>query len=631
VTKHSCFARACVPSAAPEMADWWLTMKKMRISMQLFMLVGAMMVVFAGMTFFQIRSATTAIYSERYEMLRTQVETAISVMKTYDDRAKAGEFSVQDAKKKAFEMLNKMKFEPDGYFFGYDYDVVLVFHPTSPSVGKSNKGKTDPNGYAYRDDLVKYGREGGGYVEFIGPKPGHDPNDYSFPKAAYAKAYEPWQIVVVTGLYTDDLAANVRSEVTKTVVGSLLLFALALAAAYMVIRNITGPLKSIHDALEAVADENVDITIPHTDMGNEVGLMAKATQSLQQKIRERHAMAARQKQQEQQFDAERQGNADRQLEEARQQEHAVSTIGISLKEIAKGDLTVRCADLGPKYNALRNDFNEALERLEEAMARVSLKGNDIAVSKEEIRRASGELASRTERQAANLEETSAALDELAVAVRQTADGAKDAASRVGMVRTEAQQSDAIVEKAIEAMSGIEQSSTEITKIIGVIDEIAFQTNLLALNAGVEAARAGESGKGFAVVAQEVRELAQRSATAAKEIKTQIARSSAQVGEGVQMVGQAGEALKRISDQIAGANDIVAKISHSAQEQDVTLRSISSAMNQLDTATQQNAAMAEETTASAEVLANDTGDLLDLIRGFKTSAAQHNQQRMRMAG
>jgi methyl-accepting chemotaxis protein len=408
------------------------------------------------------------------------------------------------------------------------------------------------------------------------------------------------------------------------------IFVLALIAAYFVIRNITKPLKAIHDALEAVADENVDIAIPHTDLSNEIGMMATATKSLQDKVRERHALAARQEEQQRELDGERSQNAEAQLAEARQQAHVVSTIGQSLEQLAHGDLTVRCADLGPKYAALRDNFNDALARLEEAMARVNLKGNDIAVSKEEIRRASGELATRTERQAANLEETSAALDELTVAVRQTADGAREAATRVGTVSDEARQSDEIVTKAINAMSGIEQSSAEITKIIGVIDEIAFQTNLLALNAGVEAARAGESGKGFAVVAQEVRELAQRSAAAAKEIKDQIARSSAQVEQGVQLVGQTGEALKRISDQIASANDIVSKISHSAQEQDTTLRSISSAVNQLDTATQQNAAMAEETTASAEVLANDTGDLLELIRSFKTSQAGAGQPQYRMA-
>jgi len=605
-------------------------MKNLKISLQLIVLIGGLMAAFAAATYFQVRSSTATIYQQRYELLRTQVETALSVLKDFNDRAVAGEFTVEEAKTRAYEMLNKLRFEPDGYFFGYDYDVVMIFHPTSKDVGKSNKGKPDANGFAYRDELVRLGQQGGGFVEFIGPKPGKDPEDRSYPKASYGKAFEPWKIVIVTGLYTDDLKAEIRSSVIKTISWSAGIFVLALVAAYFVIRNITGPLKAIHDALEAVADENVSIAIPHTDMRNEIGLMAQATKSLQDKVRERHALAARQDEQQRELDSERSQNAEAQVAEARQQAHVVSTIGQSLEQLAHGDLTVRCADLGPKYAGLRDNFNDALARLEEAMARVNLKGNDIAVSKEEIRRASGELATRTERQAANLEETSAALDELTVAVRQTADGAREAANRVSAVSGEAKQSDEIVTRAINAMSGIEQSSAEITKIIGVIDEIAFQTNLLALNAGVEAARAGESGKGFAVVAQEVRELAQRSAAAAKEIKDQIARSSAQVEQGVQLVGQTGEALKRISDQIAGANDIVSKISHSAQEQDTTLRSISSSMNQLDQATQQNAAMAEETTASAEVLANDTGDLLNLIRSFKTSQSGGGQQQYRMA-
>ncbi|MDK4718142.1 MULTISPECIES: methyl-accepting chemotaxis protein [unclassified Rhizobium] len=610
-------------------------MKNMKISLQLFLLVGAMITTFAGLTFLQIRSSTTAIYHERYEMLRTQVETAISVLKDYQSRVEKGQLSLDEAKKQAYGQLNKMTFEPDGYFYGYDYNVVLVFHPTSPSVGQSNKGVKDANGFAYRDELVRLGRAGGGYVEFIGPKPGKDPNDRSYSKASYAKVFEPWQIVIITGLYTDDLKEDIRNSTIKIVGGSALAFLLAIAAAYFIIRGISRPLNAIHDALNAVADEDVTLDIPHTDMGNEVGKMARATKALQEKVRERHTMLARQEEQQRELDAERQRNLDAQRKEAEEQAHVVATIGASLEQLSVGDLTVRCADLGPKYEGLRHNFNDALSRLEQAMSRVNLKGTDISVSKEEIRRASNELAQRTERQAANLEETSAALDELTVAVRQTAEGAREAASRVASVSQEARQSDGIVEQAIAAMSGIEQSATEITKIIGVIDEIAFQTNLLALNAGVEAARAGDSGKGFAVVAQEVRELAQRSAAAAKEIKEQIARSTGQVEQGVQMVGKTGEALKRISSQITAADDIVSKIAHSAQEQDSTLRSISSALNQLDTATQQNAAMAEETTASAEVLANDTGDLLDLIRGFRTNSSASELHRighqMRRAG
>ncbi|MGX5668827.1 HAMP domain-containing protein [Rhizobium daejeonense] len=610
-------------------------MKNMKISLQLFLLVGAMIATFAGLTFLQIRSSTTAIYHERYEMLRTQVETAISLLKDYQARVEKGQLSLDEAKKQAYGQLNKMSFNPDGYFYGYDYDVVLTFHPTSPSVGQSNKGVKDANGFAYRDELVRLGRAGGGYVEFLGPKPGKDPNDRTYSKASYARAFEPWQIVIITALYTDDLKEDIRNSIIKIAGGSAIAFLLAIAAAFFIIRGISRPLNAIHDALNAVADEDVNLPIPHTDMGNEVGMMARATKSLQEKVRERHTMLARQEEQGRELDTERQRNLDKQRKEADEQAHVVATIGASLEKLSVGDLTVRCADLGPKYEGLRHNFNDALARLEQAMSRVNLKGSDISVSKEEIRRASNELAQRTERQAANLEETSAALDELTVAVRQTAEGAREAAQRVKTISSETRQSDTVVEKAIAAMSGIEQSSAEISKIIGVIDEIAFQTNLLALNAGVEAARAGESGKGFAVVAQEVRELAQRSAAAAKEIKDQISRSGGQVEQGVQLVAQAGEALKRISGQIEAADNVVTRIAHSAQEQDTTLRSISSAINQLDTATQQNAAMAEETTASAEVLANDTGDLLDLIRGFRTNARPNElhgvAQQMRHAG
>ena len=593
-------------------------MKNLKISVQLFILVGGLISAFAVATYFEVRSATATIYNERNQTLRTEIETALSVMKDFDDRSKAGEFPVEEAMKRAFSLLTKMRYEPDGYFFAYDYDVNLLFHFNPKIVGQNFKGKADQNGFAYRDEIVKVGREGGGYVTFIGPKPGKDPNDYSYPKSVYAKVFEPWKVVVATGLYVDDLRSQIRQQIIQIVAMSAAIFVLALIAAYALIRGITGPLNAIRETLHRVAEGDIDTPVPHRDMSNEVGMMAKATAELQDKVRERRAMAERETEHKRQIDAERQQNADLQAAEAETQGRVVRTIGQALEQLAHGDLTIRCGDLGTRYAELRDNFNNAIGQLERTMTLVKERGTDIGVSKEEIRRASNELAQRTERQAASLEETSAALDELTVAVRQTADGAREAASRVGEVRSEAEKNDRVVEKAMNAMSGIEQSSQEIGNIIGVIDEIAFQTNLLALNAGVEAARAGESGKGFAVVAQEVRELAQRSAAAAKQIKEQINKSSAQVGDGVQLVGEAGEALKRISQQVESANEIVIQIAHRANEQDTTLRSISSSMNELDLATQKNAAMAEETTASAEMLANDTGTLLELIERFRVS-------------
>jgi len=599
-------------------------MKNLKISHQLLGMVALLILAFAAVTYYEVRTSVASIYEERYEMLRTQVESGISILQSYYDREKSGELSHEDAQKYAYAAVAGIKFEPAGYIFGMDYDTITRFHYNSKLIGVNQKGQPDKMGNLFREELVAKGRAGGGITTYYWEKPGM-PADQVFEKAAYSRAFEPWKIIVATGVYTDDLQAKINKAIIQVAIAGLVACLIALAVAFYVIRNITRPLGAIHAALEAVADENVTIKIPHTAMSNEVGLMAKATQALQEKIRERHAMAEQQQKQQHELDRERQHNLDLQQQDAASQARVVSTIGEALEALATGDLTVRCSDLGPRYETLRHNFNEALVHLEAAMAKVNAKGIDIGGSKEEIRRASNELSQRTERQAANLEETSAALDELAVAVRQTAEGAHEAAERVTSVSTEANRSDHIVAQAIEAMGGIEHSSEEISKIIGVIDDIAFQTNLLALNAGVEAARAGESGKGFAVVAQEVRELAQRSAAAAKEIKDQISRSSGQVQNGVRLVGEAGEALKRISSQVKAASDIVGKIAHSASEQDTTLRSISSSLNQLDAATQHNAAMAEETTASAEALAADTDELLNLIRSFRVATANAGAQ------
>jgi methyl-accepting chemotaxis protein len=595
-------------------------MKNLKISHQLLAVVAVLTVAFAAVTYYQIRTSITSIYAERHDMLRTQVESAISIFDAYYEQEKAGKLTREQAQAQAYQTVATIKYEPAGYIFGMTKDIVMTFHFNSKNVGTSQKGQPDKMGKLFREEIVANAQSGGGITVYHWEKPGLDPN-VVYKKAVYSKMFEPWQVVVATGVYIDDLEAKTNETIFQVVAFGLTAFLVALAIAMIVIRNITKPLAAVHTALEAVADENVSIAIPHTEMSNEVGMMAKATKALQEKIRERHAMADREESQKRELDRERQQNLDMQQKDAASQARVVSTIGEALEALATGDLTVRCSDLGPRYDTLRHNFNDALARLEAAMAKVNAKGIDIGGSKEEIRRASNELSQRTERQAANLEETSAALDELAVTVRQTAEGAHEASQRVTSVSSEASRSDQIVAQAIQAMGGIEQSSDEISKIIGVIDDIAFQTNLLALNAGVEAARAGESGKGFAVVAQEVRELAQRSAAAAKEIKDQIARSSGQVQNGVRLVGEAGEALKRISDQVKAASEIVSKIAYSASEQDTTLRSISSSLNQLDAATQHNAAMAEETTASAEALATDTDELLNLIRGFRIGQAE----------
>ncbi|PZQ42297.1 MAG: chemotaxis protein, partial [Phenylobacterium zucineum] len=208
--------------------------------------------------------------------------------------------------------------------------------------------------------------------------------------------------------------------------------------------------------------------------------------------------------------------------------------------------------------------------------------------------------------------------QITATVRKTASGAKEASQVVANARSDAERSGRIVGQAVAAMTEIETSSNQVSQIIGVIDEIAFQTNLLALNAGVEAARAGEAGRGFAVVAQEVRALAQRSADAAKEIKTLISTSTQQVETGVDLVGQTGEALSRIVEQVASIDALMKEISASTTEQATGLNEVNGAVNQMDQVVQQNAAMVEEATAASHSLKNEAKALMELVGRFRVA-------------
>ena len=306
---------------------------------------------------------------------------------------------------------------------------------------------------------------------------------------------------------------------------------------------------------------------------------------------------------------------------AEHQAAVVASLAKGLTRLSEGDLVFRLnTAFTQDYEQLRFDFNAAMEKLQDTMRIVASNASTIRSGTTEISTASDDLSRRTEQQAASLEETAAALDEITATVRRTSEGAKHASVVVGNAKAEAEQSGEVMRQAVDAMSGIQRSSREIGQIIGVIDEIAFQTNLLALNAGVEAARAGDAGRGFAVVASEVRALAQRSADAAKEIKALISTSGRQVEQGVAFVGQTGEALGRIVEQVAEIDGIVGEIASSAAEQATGLDQVNTAVNQMDQVTQQNAAMVEESTAASHALAQETGELTRLIGAFRLDDA-----------
>jgi len=287
----------------------------------------------------------------------------------------------------------------------------------------------------------------------------------------------------------------------------------------------------------------------------------------------------------------------------------VRRLGEGLERLAQGDLLARLGDgFSESYAMIRDDFNRAVDKLKETILAVVTGADAIASGAREISAASDDLAHRTEQQAASLEETAATLTEITETVTRSADGAKRAREVVSSAKADADKSSVVMGQAVEAMNAIAGSSNQIGQIIGVIDEIAFQTNLLALNAGVEAARAGEAGRGFAVVASEVRALAQRSAEAAKEIKKLISQSSAQV--------DAGRSLERILTQVGQINVAVSDIAAGAHEQATALAQINVAIDQMNTFTQQNAAMVEESTAAGRSLSDETARLSRLVGQFQ---------------
>jgi methyl-accepting chemotaxis protein len=317
--------------------------------------------------------------------------------------------------------------------------------------------------------------------------------------------------------------------------------------------------------------------------------------------------------------AQRREEAERaRLKGEAEQHEALDQLGNILSALSGGDLEVRLPDdLPENYSGMVENYNNAIEALRKSISTVRYSAEGILATSRDIAQSTHELSSRTEQQAAGVEQSSAALHELSESVTATAKGARKASDVTTETLNVAQSSGVVVSDAVEAMGAIERSSTEISTIIGVIDEIAFQTNLLALNAGVEAARAGEAGRGFAVVAQEVRELAQRSAAAARKIKTIIAESVSQVQTGVTLVNRSGESLSGIIKRIQELEQIISGIAAATGEQSSGLGEVSSAIGQMDMITQQNANMVDQTSTQIKALSDEVERLTTALRGFRT--------------
>ena len=401
---------------------------------------------------------------------------------------------------------------------------------------------------------------------------------------------------------------------------------LVLGAVAFVLKAIANPITGITASMRRLAEGDTSSQIPFADRADEIGSMAGAVEIFRQAAIANKRMATEAEENRVRAEADR-VDTQKQAEADASERLRIATSGLAagLKRLAAGDLAFQLNEaFAPDFEALRHDFNQSVTQLGATLRAISDSIGTIDEGTREISSGASDLSKRTEQQAASLEETAAALEQITANVANSSKRTEETRTVATEANRSAGISAEVVSHAEEAMERIETSSQQISNIISVIDEIAFQTNLLALNAGVEAARAGEAGKGFAVVAQEVRELAQRSASAAKEIKGLIQNSSKEVESGVKLVRDTGQALKTIGGFITQINHHMDSIATSAKEQSIGLSEVNVAVNRMDQTTQQNATMVQESTAASDSLAQQAQTLRELIAQFRLDDTTSNQ-------
>ena len=447
--------------------------------------------------------------------------------------------------------------------------------------------------------------------------------------APYMTRYEPVVDMsgrVVGAVFAGKSSKSINALLVKSVLllalPTMILIALALFASGVLIHRTLRPVRNLVGIVKRLEERDYDVVIAQARTRDEIGELTSACIALRDDLREAARLAELSKLNEAEREAKR-------TEMAR----VVSDLRAGLSRLADGDLMSQIPSTPDNpfpadYEPLRVSFNTVIDRFDEVINQVSDIARNVRDSAVEIADASRELSSRAETQAATLEESAAALTELTHSVASTADRATQAQEASFDNRNGAERGTEIVREAVVAMSGIEKGSVQITRIIGVIEDIAFQTNLLALNAGVEAARAGDAGRGFAVVASEVRLLAQRASESAREIKGLISDSTERVEEGSSLVRRTGDSLSEILGRASEAASLVADIALAAAEQARGLAEVNAGVNQLDHVTQQNSAVAEETSAAAATLQSRSEELMRALSGFRTrprSAAPRIEQ------
>jgi methyl-accepting chemotaxis protein len=389
-------------------------------------------------------------------------------------------------------------------------------------------------------------------------------------------------------------------------------------------RTVLQPLHKTTAYMAGLAEGDYEVEPPYLNRGDEIGSMLRSVDTFRRAALQRKSARLAHETEIQTYQQELVARAEQVERLSKDHAAVIDRLGDALERLAVGDLSIRMTErFGPGFDQLRIDFNASMEALSSVMGSILEATEAVSFGASELSRAAERLSSRTEQQATSVRESAQSLTVLQGEVQVTTAKAEEALNVVAAAKQSAERSTTVMDGAVEAMARIQASSGQIGTISAVIDEIAFQTNLLALNAGVEAARAGDSGRGFAVVAQEVRALAQRSATAAKEISALVTRANAEVAAGGSRVSQTSQVLTEIVGQVIQIHGLVQGISNSSRMQSDSISGIHAAVALIDEITRNNAAMVAEATGASQSLAGEAGGLMASISRFRDGGTPEN--------
>lgn len=484
---------------------------------------------------------------ERKHDLTNIAHVGLSIVKEYAALAQSGALTEAGARKQALERLRGVRYGEDGYFLVINSKPQMLMHPIKPALeGKDLSGSADADG---RHHYVAFASAAqapdGGFVDYVFPHPG-PASAQAVGKIGYVVRYAPWDWIIATGAYVDDIDA-------------------AFMASLWLIGGIFLAVSAVLVTLVAMTNRSIARTV-----GGDPAYAANVAEA-----------------------------------------------------IASGDLTVAIHTRDGDTSSLLHVMRRMRDALTSTICEIKHASDNVASGANEIAKGNADLSSRTESQAASLQETASSMEQMTAMVRQTAENARTASELAGGATKIASRGGDMITQAVAAMKGISTESGRMVEIIATIEGIAFQTNILALNAAVEAARAGEQGRGFAVVASEVRSLAQRSATAAKEIRELISHAVGSVGSGATLVENTGSTIDEAREAIMRVAGVLQEIAAAAAEQSAGIDQVNLAVTQMDSMTQQNAALVEEAAAAAQSLKEEAMKLQCSAAAFQVNDVDAN--------